>query len=112
MGGASCFIKHKKYMKVSGKMIKRKVMEFKNSQIDAFTKETIHRASQKERAYSAGVMDKLTMDNGEKVKGTALVFGKEQMVKLMKGNGGTASQMELGLLQAMAIIMKDNLDKH
>lgn len=99
-------------MKDSGKMIKRKAMESKNSPMDASIKDTTPRASLKEKGFIAGVTDRLTRVNGGRESGMALEFGKEPTGRYMKASGGTASQMGQGLLPATATPMKDNSDNH
>lgn len=99
-------------MKDSGKMIKRKAMESKNSPIYAYIREITLKASLKETAILAGVTDRLMRANGGRENDTALASGKESMGRYTKGNGGTASQMGQGLLTTKVTPMKGNSRSH
>jgi hypothetical protein len=99
-------------MKDSGKMIKRKTMESKNSPMGASTKDITPRASPKEKGLLTGVTDRLTRASGGGASDTALAHGKEPTGRYTKANGGTASPMGQGLLPATATPMKGNSDNH
>lgn len=70
MGGELCFIKTKKYMKDSGKTIKRKALECNNFQMDAFIRAIIKTENRKEKDSISGATVKLMTENGEKEKDT------------------------------------------
>lgn len=76
--------------------------------MDAFIKETIKMANQKERGHIIGVTVNLTMENGEKEKGMVLGHGKEQMEIPMKANGEMVNPMVQGLLRPTETPMRGN----
>jgi hypothetical protein len=109
MVGELCFIKTKKYIKGNGKMIKRKVLEYRNSQMDVFIRGIIKMENLMERAAITGVTARLMMESGKKEKDTGSEHGRELMETAMKANGDRENQMVQGLLQAMVTPMKDSL---
>lgn len=87
MGGELCSITIKKFIKGSGKMIKREDTVLNYFLMVAFIKETIKMESLKGMVVILGPMDSTTMANGSMGRSTVLVCGEGLKVILIRANG-------------------------
>ena len=76
-----------KYLKVTSKITKKKVLGMKNFLITHFTQAILKTVKERVVVNLNGKMGKSMMENGKTIKKLEVVFGKGQMDYLMLANG-------------------------